>query len=303
MASKVEPPFVSAVKKQRVAPLRFAPVAMTSWWESGYTNKEPAPSVPETSSIHHGGDRPSQHAQLQRMLRPAVHFRAREMSACRSGNEGWLQRFWKGLEHPYHRQPGCKARAWLARFHSRHTLMYHRRTRKPGCFAGYTFRESGLARPRGSRSGPRRRPPLPLLGWGSGAQTGEVTLGAVIFLPGFHRLLLRFLRLLLRLLLLLHALLVRLLRVLHRLAVRGIRVGMGNGWNGKRQTEKNKEDTSCNFLHKLSTKQALLPQHAQLRRVPGTPAEFYNESYRMKKHIPAGHRPASGTFLTEKHST
>ena len=277
MASKVEPPFVSAVKKQRVAPLRFAPVAMTSWWESGYTNKEPAPSVPETSSIHHGGDRPSQHAQLQRMLRPAVHFRAREMSACRSGNEGWLQRFWKGLEHPYHRQPGC--------------------------FAGYTFRESGLARPRGSRSGPRRRPPLPLLGWGSGAQTGEVTLGAVIFLPGFHRLLLRFLRLLLRLLLLLHALLVRLLRVLHRLAVRGIRVGMGNGWNGKRQTEKNKEDTSCNFLHKLSTKQALLPQHAQLRRVPGTPAEFYNESYRMKKHIPAGHRPASGTFLTEKHST
>jgi hypothetical protein len=37
--------------------------------------------------------------------------------------------------------------------------------------------------------------------------------------------------------------------------------------------------------------------------VPGTPAEFYNESYRMKKHIPAGHRPASGTFLTEKHST
>jgi len=118
MASEVEPPFVSAVKKQRVAPLRFAPVAMTSWWESGYTNKEPAPSVPETSSIHHGGDRAPQHAQLQRMLRTAAHFRAREMSACRSGNEGWLQRFWKGLEHPYHRQPGC--------------------------FAGYTFREFGL---------------------------------------------------------------------------------------------------------------------------------------------------------------
>jgi hypothetical protein len=38
IASEVEPPFVLAAEKQRVAPLRFAPVAMTSSWEFGYIN-------------------------------------------------------------------------------------------------------------------------------------------------------------------------------------------------------------------------------------------------------------------------
>ncbi len=79
----------------------------------------------------------------------------------------------------------------------------------------------------------------------------------VSLLPVLHRFFLRFLRLLLRLPLLFHALPVSLLRALLRRALRGIRAGMDNGRNGKRQTEKDKENKSCNFLHRLSTKQAL----------------------------------------------
>ena len=49
MASEVEPPFVPNAEKQRVAPLRFAPVAMTSCWEFGYTNKETALNAREVT--------------------------------------------------------------------------------------------------------------------------------------------------------------------------------------------------------------------------------------------------------------
>jgi hypothetical protein len=41
-----------------------------------------------------------------------------------------------------------------------------------------------------------------------------------------------------------------------RLALRGIRVGTGKDREGDRLAEKDKQDTSCNFLHKLSIKQA-----------------------------------------------
>jgi hypothetical protein len=75
----------------------------------------------------------------------------------------------------------------------------------------------------------------------------------VTLLPAFHRSLLRFLRFLLYFLLLLHVLLHR----VPRLGLRGIGVGTGNGGDEKRLTEKDKQDTSCNFLHKLSMKQAL----------------------------------------------
>jgi hypothetical protein len=79
----------------------------------------------------------------------------------------------------------------------------------------------------------------------------------VTLLPVFHRSFLRFLRSLLFLLLLLHVLFHR----VPRLGLRGIGVGTGNGRDEKRLAEKDKQDTSWNFLHKLSMKQALAGYH------------------------------------------
>ena len=75
----------------------------------------------------------------------------------------------------------------------------------------------------------------------------------VTHLPVFLRLSLRFTRVLVFLLLMLHVLFhqARL-----RLALRGIRVGTDKGREGNRLAEKDKQDTSCNFLHKLSVKLA-----------------------------------------------
>jgi len=81
----------------------------------------------------------------------------------------------------------------------------------------------------------------------------------VTLLPVFYRSFLRFLRSLLFLLLLLHVLFHR----VPRLGLRGIGVGTGNGRDEKWLTEKDKQDTSWNFLHKLSMKQAFAGYHNQ----------------------------------------
>jgi hypothetical protein len=103
-----------------------------------------------------------------------------------------------------------------------------------------------------------------------------------MLLPVFHRSFLRFLRFLLCLLLLLHVLFHR----VPRLGLRGTGLGTGNGRDGKRLTEKDKQDTSWNSLHKLSVKQAL----AALQRAAGDA-----ESFPLSRN---GHRPASSTSLT-----
>jgi hypothetical protein len=93
----------------------------------------------------------------------------------------------------------------------------------------------------------------------------------VTLLPVFHRSFLRFLRSLLFLLLLLHVLFHR----VPRLGLRGIGLGPGNGRDEKRLTEKNKQDTSWNFVHKLSHEagfcgisQRELPEMKSLSRRP-----------------------------------
>jgi hypothetical protein len=102
-------------------------------------------------------------------------------------------------------------------------------------------------------------------------------------LPVFHRSFLRFLRSLLFLLLLLHVLFHR----VPRLGLRGIGLGTGNGRDEKRLTEKDKQDTSWNFLHKLSHEAGFCG--ISQRESPGT----NNLSRRSK-----GDRPASNAFLT-----
>jgi hypothetical protein len=91
-------------------------------------------------------------------------------------------------------------------------------------------------------------------------------------LPVFHRSFLRFLCSLLFLLLLLHVLFHR----VPRLGLRRISVGTGNGRDEKRLTEKDKQDTSWNFLHKLpheagfcGISQRELPGMKNLSRRPG----------------------------------
>src|ERR1019366_3690993 len=76
----------------------------------------------------------------------------------------------------------------------------------------------------------------------------------VILIPLLLRLLLRLLLFLLRFGLFLVSFLPVLLRVLLCLGLRGIRPGMSNGRPGECQSEKGKQDTSCDFFHKITLK-------------------------------------------------